>query len=49
MIVKKCLSLLSGFNLFHFPTGSDEVLLKMILESLSHINGFNRMEIYLVS
>ena len=30
---------------FYFLVGSDEVLLKIILEFLIHINAFNRMEI----
>ena len=34
----------------HFsPIGSDEVLLKIILEFLIHINALNRMEISLLS
>ena len=32
-----------------FFVGSDEVLLKIILESLIHINALNRMEINLLS
>ena len=36
-------------NIFYFPIGSDEVLLKIILESLIHINALNRMEINLLS
>ena len=34
---------------FYFLIGSDEVLLKIILESLIHINALNRMEINLLS
>ena len=41
------LSLLSGWNLFSFFIGFDEVLLNIILESLIHINALNRMEINL--
>ena len=32
-----------------FPFGSDEVQLKIIIESLIHINALNRMEINLLS
>ena len=35
--------------IYFCPIGSDEVLLKIILEFLSHINAFNRMEINLLS
>ena len=34
---------------FYCPIGSDEVLLKIILESLIHVFGLNRMEINLLS
>ena len=39
------LSLLSGCNLSYFPIWSDEVLLKIIIESLINVNALNRMEI----
>ena len=44
-----CLSLLSGCDVFYFPAGSDEVLLKITLVSLIHTNAHNRMEIDLLS
>ena len=40
---------LFSFVLFYFLTGSDEELLKIILESLIDINALNRMEINLLS
>ena len=33
----------------YFPIVSDEVLLKIILESMIHINALNKMEINLLS
>ena len=38
-----------GCNLFYFPIGSDEVLLKIVFEYLIHINALNMMEINLLS
>ena len=35
----------SGYNLLYFSIVSDEVLLKLILESLIDINALNMMEI----
>ena len=43
------LPLLCGCNVFYFHIGSDEVLLKIMLESLMHIKTFNSMEINLLS
>ena len=43
------LSLLSNCNLFYFSIWTDDVLLKIILEFLIHINALNRMEINLLS
>ena len=42
------LSLQSSYNSFYFLIESDEVLLKIILESLIHINALNKMEVNLL-